>query len=53
MSKEDIYGRIDHGNAAELTSDALSNLGKSESNKINGPVKDSRINHEREDQKED
>lgn len=42
MGKEDIYGDVDHGNAAEIASEALKDLGKFESNKVNGSVKDSR-----------
>ena len=39
MSKQDIYGKVDHGNAAEIASEALSSLSKCESNKVQGPVK--------------
>jgi hypothetical protein len=41
-TKADIYGRIDHGNAEEITNDALKDASQFDSNKVQGPVKDSR-----------
>lgn len=42
MAEKDIYGQIPDGGAKSVSSEALSDLSESSTNKVNGPVKDSR-----------
>lgn len=41
-SGDSIYGQIPDGGAQKIVSEALKDLGESSSNKVNGPVDDSR-----------
>lgn len=42
MAKTDIYGAVPDAGAAPVISEAMKDLGSSETNKVNGKVNDSR-----------